>query len=95
MSNNLFVEALKLKHKINLLRAMKKEIVILRKFKPSEKTKRQLGLPDDFEYLVVYNPKTKKLSCDCMGFITHKHCKHTKYFESFIKELEKDVKEKS
>ena len=74
---------------MKLLRAMKGEIVILKKLKPSEKTKRQLGLPDDFEYFVVYNPKTKKLSCDCMGFITHKRCKHTKYFEAFIKELEK------
>jgi len=92
--NSLFIKALQLQKQTKLLRAMKGEIVIIRKFKPSEKTKRQLGLPDNFEYLVVYNPKTKKLSCDCMGYITHKHCKHTKYFESFIKELEKDAKEK-
>lgn len=89
MENNLFIKALQLTQQMKLLRAMKKEIIILRKFKPSEKTKKQLGLPDDFEYLVIYNPKTKNLSCDCMGFITHKSCKHTKYFEVLIKELEK------
>jgi hypothetical protein len=91
MANNLFVEAIKLKQQMKLLRVMKKELIIIRKFKPSEKTKRQLGLPDDFEYIVTYNPKTKKLSCDCMGFVTHGYCKHTKYFESFINELKKEA----
>jgi hypothetical protein len=89
MGNYLFVEALKLKQKIKLLQAIKKEIVILRKFKPSEKTKKQLNLPDDFMYVVVYNPKTKHLSCDCFGFLRWKKCKHTEYFRSFISELEK------
>jgi hypothetical protein len=89
MDNNLFVEALILQQKFKFLRAMKGEIVILRKFKPSEKTKRQLNLPDDFMYVVVYNPKTKRLSCDCFGFLRWGKCKHTEYFRSFIKELEK------
>jgi len=89
MNNNLFVETLKLRQKMNILKAMKGEIMILRKFKPSEKTKKQLGLPDDFKYIVIYNPKTKKLFCDCMGYITHGYCKHTKYFEVIIKELKK------
>jgi len=89
MNNNLFVEALILQQKFKLLRAMKKEIVILRRFKPSEKTKRQLNLPDDFMYVVVYNPRTKSLSCDCFGFLRWKKCKHVEYFQSFIKELEK------
>jgi hypothetical protein len=89
MSNNLFVEALMLQQKIKFLRAMKGEIIILRKFKPSEKTKKQLNLPDDFMYVVVYNPKTKHLSCDCFGFLRWKKCKHTEYFRSFIQELEK------
>jgi len=78
-----------LQQKIKFLRAMKGEIIILRKFKPSEKTKRQLNLPDDFIYVVVYNPKTKHLSCDCFGFLRWKKCKHVEYFRSFIKELEK------
>jgi hypothetical protein len=96
MSNNLFVETLILQQKIKFVRAMKGEIVILRKFKPSEKTKKQLNLPDDFMYVVVYDPKTKKISCDCLGFITHKHCRHSDYFKSFIQELEKqNEKEKS
>ena len=89
MNNNLFVEALILQQKFKLLRAMKREIVILRRFKPSEKTKRQLNLPDDFIYVVVYNPRTKRLSCDCFGFLRWKKCKHVEYFRSFIKELEK------
>ena len=89
MNNNLFVKALMLQQKIKFLRAMKGEIIILRKFKPSEKTKRQLNLPDDFIYVVVYNPKTKHLSCDCFGFLRWKKCKHVEYFRSFIKELEK------
>jgi hypothetical protein len=89
MSNNLFIEALMLQQKIKFLRAMKGEIIILRKFKPSEKTKKQLNLPDDFMYVVVYNPKTKHLSCDCFGFLRWKKCKHTEYFRSFIQELEK------
>jgi hypothetical protein len=89
MENNTFVLALQLRQRMKLLEAMKKQIIILKKVKPSEKTKKQLGLPDDFYYLVIYDPQTKRLSCDCMGFITHKHCKHTKYFEVLIKELEK------
>ena len=40
MNNNLFVETLKLRQKMNILKAMKGEIMILRKFKPSEKTKK-------------------------------------------------------
>jgi hypothetical protein len=89
MENNLFIKTIQLQQQMKLLRAMKKKIIILRKFKPSERTKKQLGLPDNFEYLVIYNPKAKKLSCDCMGYITHGHCKHIKYFEVVIKELEK------
>jgi hypothetical protein len=45
MENNLFIKALQLKQQMKLLRAMKKEIIILRKFKPSERTKKQLNLP--------------------------------------------------
>jgi len=90
MSNDLFVKALMLQQKIKFLRAMKGEVVIIRRFKPSEKTKKQLNLPNDFMYVVVYNPKTKKLSCDCFGFLRWKKCKHTEYFRSFIQELEKN-----
>jgi hypothetical protein len=86
---NVFVDYLKIQQKEKIRQALLKKLIILKKFKPSEKTKKQLNLPDDFEYIVVYNPKTKELSCDCMGFLRWKECKHTKYFAVVIKELEK------
>jgi hypothetical protein len=87
-NENIFVDYLKIQQKEKIRQALMKKI-ILKKFKPSERTKKQLNLPDDFEYVVVYNPKTKKITCDCFGFITHKHCHHSDYFRSFIEELEK------
>jgi hypothetical protein len=88
-TENIFIDYLKIQHKEKIRQALMKKLIILKKFKPSERTKKQLNLPDDFEYVVVYDPKTKKISCDCMGFITHKHCRHGDYFRSFIEELEK------
>jgi hypothetical protein len=87
-TENVFVNYLKTKQKEKIRQALMKKLIILKKFKPSEKTKKQLNLPDDFEYVVIYNPKTKELTCDCMGFMTHHHCHHSDYFKSFIKELE-------
>jgi hypothetical protein len=86
---NAFVDYLKIQQKEKIKQALLKKLIILKKFKPSEKTKKQLNLPDDFEYIVVYNPKTKELSCDCFGFIMHKRCRHSDYFRSFIEKLEK------
>jgi hypothetical protein len=88
-TENVFADYLKSHQKEKIRQALLKQLIILKKFKPSEKTKRQLNLPDDFEYVVVYNPKTKELLCDCFGFLRWKECKHTKYFKSFINELEK------
>jgi hypothetical protein len=88
-NENIFINYLRIRQIEKIKQALSNNLIILKKFKPSEKTKKQLGLPDDFKYFVVYNPKTKKLSCDCMGYITHGHCKHTKYFEVVIKELQK------
>jgi hypothetical protein len=88
-TENVFFDYLKSRQKEKIKQALLKKLIILKKFKPSEKTKKQLNLPDDFEYLVVYNPKTQKISCDCLGFITHGHCRHSDYFRSFINELEK------
>jgi hypothetical protein len=88
-TENIFIDYLKIQQKEKIRQALMKKLIILKKFKPSERTKKQLNLPDDFEYVVVYDPKTKKISCDCMGFITHKHCRHSDYFRSFIEELEK------
>jgi hypothetical protein len=88
-TENIFIDYLKIQQKEKIRQALMKKLIILKKFKPSERTKKQLNLPDDFEYIVVYNPKTKKISCDCLGWITHKHCKHTDYFRSLIEELEK------
>jgi hypothetical protein len=88
-TENVFFDYLKSRQKEKIKQALLKKLIILKKFKPSEKTKKQLNLPDDFEYIVVYNPKTKHLSCDCFGFLRWKKCKHTEYFRSFIQELEK------
>jgi hypothetical protein len=90
-SEDIFVDYLKTQQKEKIRQALLKKLIILKKFKPSEKTKKQLNLPDDFEYVVVYNPKTKELTCDCFGYLRWKECKHTKYFRSFIEELEKQT----
>ncbi|GEM_PF-5456078 len=64
--------------------------IILRILKPSEKTKQKLNLPDDFRYYVMLNLKTKELTCDCLGFLTHKKCKHVKYFRSILNLINAD-----
>lgn len=56
--------------------------VLLKMFKPSEKTKKQLNLDDNFRYFVYLDIQSGELTCDCMGFISHKHCKHVDYFKS-------------
>ncbi len=88
-TEDIFINYLKIQQKEKIRKALMKKLIVLKKFKPSDKTKKQLGLPDDFEYVVVYNPKTKELTCDCMGFLRWKRCKHTDYFAVVIKELEK------
>jgi len=88
-TENIFVDYLKSQQKEKLKQVLLKNMIILKKFKPSEKTKKQLNLPDDFEYVITYNPKTKELTCDCPSFVYRRYCHHTKYFESVIKQLEK------
>jgi hypothetical protein len=88
-TENIFIDYLKIQQKEKIRQALMKKLIILKKFKPSERTKKQLNLPDDFEYIVVYNPKMKELTCDCMGYLRWKKCKHTEYFEAVIKDLEK------
>mgnify|MGYP000002163155 CR=1 FL=1 len=46
------------------------------KVKPSEKSKSELGLPDDFYYLVIFDLKRNKITCDCLGNLTNGYCKH-------------------
>jgi hypothetical protein len=43
---------------------------------PSEKSKVELGLPDDFYYVVIVDLKRNKISCDCLGNLTNGYCKH-------------------
>jgi len=62
--------------------------------KPSEKTKKRLNLPDDMRYYVEINVKTGEVRCDCMGYLTHGHCKHAKEIEDFIKSALNKQKEK-
>ena len=84
-------EFLEEKMKSELIRKIYKtgspEWIVLKMIKPSEITKKNLNLPDDFKYWVIFNTKAKKFKCDCMGYLVHKHCKHVKYFESFINQL--------
>jgi hypothetical protein len=91
-TEDIFVDYLKTQQREKIKQALLKKLIILKKFKPSERTKKQLNLPDDFEYIVVYNPKTKELSCDCMGFIYRGYCRHSKYFEEFVREIKKVLK---
>jgi hypothetical protein len=46
------------------------------KIVPSEKSKVELGLPDDFYYVVIVDLKKQKITCDCYGNLTHGYCKH-------------------
>jgi len=72
----------------NILRLFDmKEVIILKKIKPSTKTRKALNLPDDFYYFVYLDKKKQKLYCDCPGFIFNKNCKHIKYFEPILNML--------
>ena len=87
-------EFLEEKIKSRLIRKIYKtespEWIIIKMIKPSEKTKKKLNLPDDFRYYVMLNLKTKELTCDCLGFLTHKKCKHVKYFRSILNLINAD-----
>jgi hypothetical protein len=48
------------------------------KIVPSEKSKVELGLPDDFYYLVIVDLRKNKITCDCLGNLTNGFCKHIK-----------------
>jgi hypothetical protein len=43
---------------------------------PSEKSKIELGLPDDFYYVVIVDLKKNKMTCDCMSGTVNNYCKH-------------------
>jgi len=59
--------------------------MLLKVVKPSEKTKKELNLPEDFRYQVIMNRKTGEINCDCLGYIVHKKCKHVEPFKEFFK----------
>jgi hypothetical protein len=55
------------------------------KIVPSEKSKVELGLPDDFYYIVIVDLKRNKISCDCLGSVTHNNCFHIKMVAEKLK----------
>jgi len=59
----------------------------LRYFKiiPSEKSKTELGLPDDFCYVVIVDLKRNKIMCDCLGNETTGNCYHIKQVKEKLK----------
>jgi len=60
--------------------------------KPSERTKKELGLPDYWYYEIKLNLRNGKLKCDCMGFMVHQHCKHVLKYQKIIEEIIKRSK---
>ena len=58
--------------------------LLLRLIKPSEKTRKQLDLDENYRYQLWWNYKTNEFVCDCPGFIFKGKCKHSDYFEKFI-----------
>ncbi|GIW67937.1 MAG: hypothetical protein KatS3mg096_805 [Candidatus Parcubacteria bacterium] len=60
--------------------------VLLKTYKPSEKTKKSLNLDDDERYFVYMNTFTGQIVCDCPGFVFMGYCKHSKYWEQIIEE---------
>jgi len=65
--------------------------IVVGKEKPSEKAKEKLGLPDDWVYHIMLNIKTGELKCDCLGYISHKTCKHIKKWKDILTQKIQDV----
>jgi len=58
--------------------------IVIGEEKPSEKAKERLELPDDWVYHIMLNIKTGELKCDCLGYISHKTCKHIKKWKEIL-----------
>jgi hypothetical protein len=52
---------------------------------PSKKSKIELGLPDDFYYVVIVDLKTNTITCDCLSGTINNHCRHIKMVAEKLK----------
>ncbi len=59
--------------------------ILIRKFEPSEKTKKELNFNEKYD--VWWNTLTNKIICDCPGFYFNGHCKHVKEVREKLKKV--------
>lgn len=71
------------------------EWILMKRIQPSEKTKKQFNLPDDFKYHLYWNPNQDKIECTCAGFIFNHNCKHSRQLRIFLDELKNEYQRRS
>lgn len=59
----------------------RKTKILIALIEPSEKTKQELNYTE--KYHIYANLFERKIECDCMGYIAHKHCKHSEKYQKF------------
>lgn len=67
-----------------------KDWVLITRYEPSDRTKKQFNLPEGWKHNVYWQPSTNKVQCTCPAFIFNKNCIHSRKIKLFIEECQNE-----